>query len=136
MRRLCHTALGSNILIRFIDGLHNCIACAVFNAKPARLGRVDNISMGGLMFQHVVGKLQLNKVLVLDILLAGCRFYLANMPFKIIADVVIPTDIPGSSIKMRAVRLQFQKLNVNQQASLKELILNHGTEIAEFDVKD
>ena len=40
-----------------------CIACAVFNAKPARLGRIDNISMGGLLFQHVAGKTQLNKTL-------------------------------------------------------------------------
>jgi hypothetical protein len=29
-----------------------CIACAVFNAKPAKLGKIDNISVGGLMFHH------------------------------------------------------------------------------------
>ena len=29
-----------------------CIACDVFNAKPAKLGKIDNISMGGLMFHH------------------------------------------------------------------------------------
>ena len=33
-----------------------CIACAVFNAKPAKLGKIDNISMGGLMFHHADSK--------------------------------------------------------------------------------
>ena len=103
-----------------------CIACAVFNARPAKLGKIDNISMGGLMFHHVDSKAPLNQALVLDILLADCGFYLANMPFKTITDVVIPEDVPGDSIEMRQVRLQFQKLNAIQQARLKNFILNHG----------
>ncbi len=105
-----------------------CIACAVFNAKPAKLGKIDNISMGGLMFHHVDSKAQLSKALVLDILLADCGFYLANMPFKTITDVVIPEDVPGDAIEMRQVRLQFQKLNAIQQARLKNFIMNHGAE--------
>jgi len=55
-----------------------CIACAVFNAKPTKLGKIDNISMGGLMFHHVDSKAQLNQALVLDILLADCGFYLSK----------------------------------------------------------
>ena len=105
-----------------------CIACAVFNAKPAKLGKIDNISMGGLMFHHVDSKAQLNQALVLDILLADCGFYLANMPFKTITDVVIPDDVSSNAIEMRQVRLQFQKLNAIQQARLKNFILSHGAE--------
>jgi len=113
-----------------------CIACAVFNARPARLGKIENISMGGLMFHHVGSKAQLSKALVLDILLADCGFYLANMPYKTITDVVIPEDVPDESIEMRQVRLQFQNLNANQQTRLKDFILNHGAEIGEIGVKD
>ena len=105
-----------------------CIACAVFNAKPAKLGKIDNISMGGLMFHHVDSKAQLNQALVLDILLADCGFYLANMPYKTITDVVIPDDVSSDTIKMRQVRLQFQKLNAIQQARLKYFIMNHSAE--------
>ena len=112
-----------------------CIACAVFNARPARLGKINNISMGGLMFQHVAGKNELNKAFVLDILLADCGFYLANMPFIIKADAMLPKDIPGSSFEMRQVRLQFQKLNANQQARLNEFILNHGAKIDKIGTK-
>jgi len=104
-----------------------CIACAVFNAKPVKLGKIDSISMGGLMFHHADSKEQLSQAVVLDILLADCGFYLANMPFKTITDVVIPGDIPGDAIKIRQVRLQFQKLNAIQQASLQDFIRNHGT---------
>ena len=105
-----------------------CIACAVFNARPAKLGKIDNISMGGLMFHHVASMAPLNQALVLDILLADCGFYLANLPFKTITDVVIPDDISSNAIEMRQVRLQFQKPNAIQQARLKYFIMNHGIE--------
>jgi hypothetical protein len=112
------------------------IACAVFKARPARLGKIDNIGMGGLMFQHIAGKSQLNRTFVLEILSADCRFYLAKMPFEIKADVGLPDDIPGSSIEMRQVRLQFQTLGAGQQAKLKEFLLNHGTEMGGIGAKD
>jgi hypothetical protein len=105
-----------------------CIACAVFNAKPTKLGRIDNISIGGLMFHHADSKAQLSQDLVLDILLADCGFYLANIPFKIITDVVIPDEVYSDAIEIRQVCLQFQKLNAFQQMRLKDFIKNHGTD--------
>jgi len=105
-----------------------CIACAVFNAKPVKLGKIDNISMGGLMFHHVDSEAQLHHALVLDILLVDSGFYLANMPFKTITDVVIPDEISSDAIEIRQVRLQFQKMNTIQQARLKDFIMNHRTD--------
>jgi hypothetical protein len=105
-----------------------CIACAVFNAKPVKLGKIDNISMGGLMFYHADTKEQLSRALVLDILLADCGFYLANMPYKTITDVVIPDEVSSDAVEIRQVRLQFQQLNAIQQARLENFIMNHGTD--------
>jgi hypothetical protein len=51
------------------------------------------------------------------------------MPYKIIDDVVLPDDIPGSSFEMRQVRMQFQNLSVKQQARLAEFLFNHGSEM-------
>ena len=113
-----------------------CLACAVFNARPAKLGKIDNISMGGLMFHYVANETQLSEALALDILLADCGFYLADIPHKTLTDVVIPEDLPCDPIEMRQVRLQFQKLNANQQAKLKELINNHGAEIGDLDINE
>jgi hypothetical protein len=112
------------------------IGYAVFKARPARLGKIDNIGMGGLMFQHIAGKSQLNRTFVLEILSADCRFYLAKMPFEIKADVGLPDDIPGSSFEMRQMRLQFQNLSASQQARLKEFLINHGIEMGGIGVKD
>jgi hypothetical protein len=103
-----------------------CIACAVFDAGPARLGKIDNISMGGLMFDHVDSKTQLRETLVLDILLADCGFYLPNLAYKTITDVVVAEDVPDDSIEMRRVGLQFETLNAIQQTKLHDFILNHG----------
>lgn len=105
-----------------------CIACAVFNAKPAKLGMIDDISMGGLAFQHAESKSESDEPLVLDILLADCGFYLAGIQFKIINDSNISDDIPGESIEMRQVRLQFQNMTAIQKAALKEFIVNYGIE--------
>ena len=113
-----------------------CIASAVFNAKPVKFGKIDNISMGGLMFHHVDSRAQLSKALVLDILLADCGFYLANMAFKTITDGVVPDDIYDNLLEMRQVRLQFQKLGVEQLDKLKKFIFNHGAEIGENSTKD
>jgi hypothetical protein len=112
------------------------IACAVYNAKPAKLGKIDNISLGGLMFHHVDGKTRVSKTLVLDILLASSGFYLANIPFKIITDGVVPDDIPDNLFETRQVRLQFQKLNVDQLDKLNKFIFNHGAVIGEIVAKD
>jgi hypothetical protein len=111
------------------------IACAVFNAKPVRLGIIDNLSMGGLMFQHVDNRIKLNHAIVLDILLAECGFYLADIPFYIITDSIISDNVSANPIVMRQVRMQFQRLNAKQEAKLIDLILNHGVEIDEISSK-
>ena len=58
------------------------------------------------------------------------------MQFKTITDGVVPDDIPDNFLEMRQVRLQFQKLNVDQLDKLKKFIFNHGTEIGEIGAKD
>jgi len=112
-----------------IDGKSmGCLACEVFNARPVKLGKIDNISMGGLMFHYVDSKAQISETFELDIVLADCGFYLANLPYKTITDVVLPEDDPGDPIEMRQICLQFKKLSVNQQAKLQGFIFNHGAE--------
>jgi hypothetical protein len=112
-----------------------CIACAVYRAKPAKLGKIDNISMGGLMFHHVEGNTQLSQETVLDILLVDCGFYLANIRFKTMSELVIPDNVFNDEIEMRQVRLQFQKMTNIQLTRLQHFILTHGTE-EEFGITD
>jgi hypothetical protein len=112
------------------------IACAVFNARPVKLGKIDNISMGGLLFQYAFSNTNIGKALVLDILSADCGFYLATVPYITISDVALPEDVPDDSIDMRQVRLQFQSLSHPQQAKLKDFIVTHGTQIGAIGAED
>ena len=120
-----------------IDGMSmGGIGCAVYNSKPVRLGKIDNISMGGLMFLHVGHKPRSSMMPVVDILLAECGVCLADLPYKTITDVAIPGDDPGDPVEMWQVRLQFQKLNPQQSFSLKAFILSHGAENGVVGISD
>lgn len=111
------------------------IGCAVYNARLSKLGKIDNISMGGLMFHYISSQSQSSQSAVLDILFAERGFYLAGMPYKTISDVAIPGDVPGDPIEMRLVRLQFQQLNRDQFLKLRDFIFNHGAENGATDTK-
>jgi hypothetical protein len=62
-----------------IDRSMGEIACDVFRSKPIKLGRINNISMGGLVFRYIDSLAQSEESPVLDILSADCGFYLTPM---------------------------------------------------------
>ena len=98
------------------------IACSIFRSKPAKLGRINNISMGGLMFRYVDSKVQSKESPVLDILLADCRFYLESLRFRSISDLLLPTDLPSGFIQMRQLHMKFESLTSQQAAKLEYFI--------------
>jgi hypothetical protein len=114
--------------ICLIDRSMGEIACDVFRSKPIMFGRMDDISMNGLLFRYVDSKIQSNESPVLDILLADCGFYLESVLFENISDTEIPEDFPIDSVKMKQLRLQFRKLTPEQKFQLEYLIQNHGSE--------
>jgi hypothetical protein len=95
------------------------IACSVFRSKPVRIGRINNISMDGLMFRHVDSKKKSSESLVLDILSLDCGFYLGNIRFRSISDFAIAEDFSNSSIKMRQFQLEFERLSNAQTDQLE-----------------
>ena len=98
------------------------IACSVFRSKPTKLGRINNISMGGLMFRYVDSDLQPKESLVLDILLADSGFYLESLRFKSISDLPVPNDLPDGFIQMKQLHVDFERLAPHQTAKLKYFI--------------
>jgi len=105
------------------------IACDVFRSKPIKLGRIDNISMGGLVFRYIESQTKSNESFVLDILLADCGFYLGNLLFKTISDIEVYEDLPIDSVKTRQLRVQFKKITPEQKIQLDYFIRNHGSEV-------
>ncbi len=114
--------------ICLIDKSMGEIACDVFRSKPIKFGRIDDISMDGLLFRYVDNKIQSNESPVLDILLAECGFYLESAFFNTISDTEIAEDYLIDSVKMKQIRMQFKKLTPNQKFKLEYLIQTHGSE--------
>ena len=114
--------------ICLIDKSMGEIALDVFRLNPIKFGRIDDISMDGLLFRYVDNKIQPNESPVLDILLADCGFYLESVLFKNISDTELTEDFPIDSVKMKQLRMQFRKLTPNQKVKLEYLIQNHGSE--------
>ena len=114
--------------ICLIDRSMGEIACGVFRLKPIKLGRINNISMDGLVFRYIENQTQSNEPTVLDILFADWGFYLGNVSFKIISDIELSEDVSIDSIKMKQLRVQFKKMTPNQKIQLDYFIRNHGSE--------
>ncbi len=115
--------------ICLIDRSMGEIACDVFRSKPIKLGRINNISMGGLVFRYIESQAQSNESSVLDILFSDCGFYLGNVSFKTISDIELSEDVPIDSVKMRQLRVQFKKITPKQKIQLDYFIRNHGSEV-------
>ena len=120
--------------ICLIDRSMGEIACDVFRSKPIKLGRINNIGMGGLVFRYIESQAQSNESSVLDILFSDCGFYLGNVSFKTISDIELSEDVPIDSVKMRQLRVQFKKLTPNQKIQLDNFIRNHGSEVQDAPV--
>jgi hypothetical protein len=103
------------------------IACAVYRSKPAKFGRINNISMDGLSFDYIPGREQSSPLLVLDILLADRGFYLANLTFKSISDVKVAADFSMDSIKMRRHHVQFKRPTPAQIRKIQYFIQHYSS---------
>ena len=101
------------------------IAFAVMRLKPARLGQIINISMGGLVFQYAQGAQGSAKPRCLDILLADCRFYLDGLKFELIDNVSSPGESEFDSVKTRLISVKFKNLTAQQKKQLNHFIMDH-----------
>ena len=102
------------------------IACDVFRSKPIKLGRINNISMGGLVFRYIESQAQCNESSVLEILSTDCGFYLGNVSFKTISDIELSEDVISDTVKMNQLRVQFKNITSNQKIQLDDFIRNYG----------
>ena len=102
------------------------IACAVYRSKPAKLGRINNISMEGLSFDYIANGKPSSAPLVLDILLVNHGFYLANLSFKSISDDIVAADFSMDPIKMRRHHVRFERLSADQIRKIQYFIQHYS----------
>ena len=113
--------------LRVADRSMGEIACAVYRSKPAKFGRINNISMDGLSFDYIPGREHSSQPLVLDILLANRGFYLTDLTFKTISDVKVAADFPIDPIKMRRHHVRFERLAPSHIRKIQYFIQHYSS---------
>jgi len=98
--------------------------------KFTKVGRVKDISMGGLAFEHIDEENQNSETSRRDILLWVNGFSLSKLPGRIVYDVPLatPNEYQGLFIHLitRRCGVQFEKLS-EDQASQLDLFLKTST---------
>jgi len=90
------------------------------------LGKIINISKGGLALQYLVEDNQIKEAVELDIVLANNDFYIKKLPCKTISDFEMINKIYFSSLKMKRHSIKFGELDNNQTSELDYFIEQHA----------
>lgn len=112
-----------------IDNIHKMtmgdIAFVVMRYHHAKIGQIVNISMGGLVFQYAQEAQGSAEPSCLDVLLADCRYYLHNLNFEMVADVLSPGEFEFNSVKTGLISVKFKDLTAVQKKQLNHFLKNH-----------
>jgi c-di-GMP-binding flagellar brake protein YcgR len=89
-----------------------------------KVGRILDISMGGLAFRYV-GLEEPNGATYIDIFMNDLDFYLRNLQCKTISDFPVVTD-GLTTVTLRRRGVEFVKMKPQQMDALKDFIEEHA----------
>jgi hypothetical protein len=98
----------------------------IFRFPDAEMGRLIDISMGGLTFDWVTSEVLPIEVTKLDICRTGSLFILYNLPCQSIWELSIYEKHP-TSLHRKRCGVQFGELTPEQRFQLEHFIQNHTT---------
>ena len=90
-----------------------------------KVGKIKDISLGGLAFEYVYDKKSGPNGNRVDIFMSGKRYFLQDVPCQEVYDKMLPPDyeyLPFSSTIMNRCGLQFGKLSTDQSEKLSSFI--------------
>ena len=96
-------------------------AFAVLYPGYTRVGRLLDISMNGLGFWYLAGKVPSEQASELAIYMDDHR-YLEDIPCKVVYDVELEKEPPASFMAKRKVGVQFGELTAGQVSKLNSFI--------------
>lgn len=99
-------------------------AFVLLGPDSTKLGRMIDISLGGLAFSHMARERLSNALFELDMFIIDGDFYLEQIPFETISDFKT-VENPFSSITMRRSGVRFGALTRDQLSLLENFIQNH-----------
>ena len=105
---------------------------ALGNSVP-KVGKVKDISMGGLAFEYIPNDKKETSTSHVDIFLSGNGFYLSKVPCKAAYDITLEVPLFGgydfSSIDINRCGVAFNKLKKENYEQLVHLLEHHTTEM-------
>lgn len=99
-------------------------AFVLLGPDSTKLGRIIDISRGGLSFSHMARAGPSNDLFELDLFLIDTDFYLSGVPFVTVWDLKTHEN-PFSSITMRRCGVQFGELTPGQRTEIEYFIQDH-----------
>ena len=94
----------------------------------AKLGKINDISRGGLAFEYIRSQGSKEESSAIDIFLSGDRFYLPKMPCRVIYDLQIGEDLTSiSDFQVRRSGVKFGQLTEKQEHKLKLFLNTYST---------
>jgi hypothetical protein len=96
-------------------------AFVLLGPDSTKLGRIVDVSVGGLAFSHMARTSPSSELFELDMFLIDSDFYLNSMPYEVISDFKTYNN-PFSSISMRRCGVKFGALSNSQIFQLEHFI--------------
>jgi hypothetical protein len=98
---------------------------AILRARGSKLGRVIDISKGGLAFRYVSVGERLKGPLELDLLSHQYDYRIDKIPIKIISNLELANRKAFKSTTLKRVGVQFGKLTREQKSKLEHFIKDY-----------
>jgi hypothetical protein len=117
---------------RFARYVAQDLAFAVFRPSFTKLGKIKDISKGGLAFEYVTAEGQMEDSTEIDIFISGTRFHVTRVPAKTMYDSKVANDdyTFAPFVERRRCGLQFGELTKEQAAQLTHFLETHTTGLA------
>ena len=97
------------------------LAIAVTNKPTSQIGRIVNISKGGMAVRYVDHNDWLENADAVDILI-NSNFFMTNIPIHNVSDFQVKNQVSFSIINERQCCLQFGSLSQEHEVRLNEFI--------------
>jgi hypothetical protein len=117
---------------KFERYLSQDLAFAVFRPRFTKLGKIKDISAGGLSFEYVTSEGEMDDSPEIDIFMSGSRFHMTRVPAKTVYDSkVVSHDYTFAPfVERRRCGLQFGELTEEQSEQLEDFLKTHTTGLA------
>jgi hypothetical protein len=97
-----------------------------FAALPSKylIGKIKNISKGGVSFTCIASGRQSDSISVLEIFSKDNNFYLREIPFKVVSEIDVENHVPCSSVPLKQIGGEFAELTSFQKSQLDFFLQN------------